>query len=251
MMERATTSWTPRWAAGVLAGVVAVSWMMLSTVWVPTARAAADASLPGSSAPVVAPASTLPDGVPTPFPTPTAAAAATPSAEPNRVTGVQLSNVGPMSATVVVETDRAVESYESFLLPDPPRLVIDIPNAVHAAPKALEAQGPITEIRTSQYKTRPVKVVRIVLDLSSTLPHQVQAAPGPFQVLIGEAAAEAKAEAPTVAAAPPHDRRGTSPGAAGTVTGDRRPGAGRECRLSTPGWAGSDFYSDQRGAGYV
>ena len=108
-----------------------------------------------------------------------------------------------MSATVLIKTDRAVESYESFFLPDPPRLVIDIPDAVHAGPKSFEAQGPITEIRTSQYKTRPVKVVRIVLDLSSALPHQVQAGPGPFQVFIGEAAAMAvKTEAPTVAEAP-------------------------------------------------
>jgi type IV pilus assembly protein PilQ len=118
-----------------------------------------------------------------------------------------------MSATVLVSTDRAVESYESFSLPDPPRLVIDIPNAVHAAHTAFEAQGPITEIRTSQYKTRTVKVVRIVLDLTSTLPHQVQAAPGPFQVLIGEAAAEAKAEAPIVAEAPakPEEAPATTP----------------------------------------
>jgi type IV pilus assembly protein PilQ len=206
MMERARTSLTSRWAARVFAGVVAVSWMMLVTVWVPPARAAEDASPSGSSAPVVAPASTLPDAIPTSFPMPTAAApavAATAAAEPNRVTGVELSNIGPLSATVVIKTTRAVESYESFALPDPPRLVIDIPDAVHAAPEAFEAQGPITEIRTSQYKTRPVKVVRIVLDLSSALPHQVQAAPGPFQVLIGEAAAEAKADAPTVAAAPP------------------------------------------------
>ncbi len=182
MMGRARTSVIPRWAAGVLAGVVAVSWIMLLTVWVPPARAATDASLPGSGAPGVAPA----------------AAAGIASAEPNRVTGVELSGVGPMSATVVVKTDLPVESYDSFLLPDPPRLVIDIPNAVHAAPKALEAQGPITGIRTSQYKTTPVKVVRIVLDLSSTLPYQVQAAPDRLQVLIGEAAAEA----PTVAAPP-------------------------------------------------
>lgn len=206
MMERATTSLTPRWATGILAGVVAISCITLPTVWVPLARAAEDASASGSSAPVVAPASTLSGAIPTSFPIPTAAApavAATAAAEPNRVTGVELSDVGPMSATVIIKTDRAVEHYESFALPDPPRLVIDIPDAVHAAPGSFQAQGPITEIRSSQYKTRPVKVVRIVLDLGSALPYQVQTTPGPFQILIGEAAAEAKAGAPTEAAAPP------------------------------------------------
>lgn len=205
MMERATTPLMPRWAVGVLAGVVAVSWIAVPIVSVPPTNAAEDASVSGSSAPVVTPASTLPGAVVTPFPPPEAAApavAATPSAEANRVTGVELADAGPMSATVLIKTDRAVESYESFLLPDPPRLVIDIPDAVHAAPKSFATKGPITEIRTSQYKTRPVKVVRIVLDLSSTLPHQIQTGPGSFQVLIGEAAATAKAQAPAVAEAP-------------------------------------------------
>ncbi|MBW8005376.1 MAG: type IV pilus secretin PilQ [candidate division NC10 bacterium] len=206
MMERATTCLIPRWAVGVLAGVMTISWIALPTVSVPAARAAEDGFLAGTSVPVFSPASTLPDGIPAPFLSPAAAppaVAATPAGEANRVTGIELADVGPMSVTVLIKTDRAVESYESFSLPDPPRLVIDIPNAVHAAPKSFEAQGPITEIRTSQYKTRPVKVVRIVLDLSSALPHQVQAGPGPFQVFIGEAAAMAlKTEAPMVAEAP-------------------------------------------------
>ncbi|MBW8057898.1 MAG: type IV pilus secretin PilQ [candidate division NC10 bacterium] len=201
MMERATTSRTAPWAVGVLVGVVTVSWIVMSTVLVPVARAAVHEIPPESTAPAVAPAFTPPDGVTMPLPAPGAvgpAVAATPSEAPNRVTGVELTEVGPMSATIQVKTDRAVESYESFALPDPPRLVIDILNAVHAASKVAKARGPITGIRASQYKTRPVKVVRIVLDLTAPLPYQVQATLDPFQVVIGEAAAgTVKAEAPS------------------------------------------------------
>ena len=67
--------------------------------------------------------------------------AATPTAAPNRVTGVELGGVGPESVIVLIKTDHKVESYESFALPDPPRVVIDIPNAIPAVPKALKAEG--------------------------------------------------------------------------------------------------------------
>jgi type IV pilus assembly protein PilQ len=110
---------------------------------------------------------------------------------------VEVAEVGPKSATIVINTDRAVESYESFALKDPPRLVVDIPNAVHAAPKTVAPRGPITDIRSSQYKSQPVKVVRIVLDMASALPYQVQATALPLRILIGEATpTQAMAEAP-------------------------------------------------------
>ncbi len=166
MMARVTTSPTPRWAAGVLVGMVTVLWTALPIPSVPAVGAAEQGSLPKT-------------------------------VNPNRVTGVEVVEVGPMSATVLIKTDRVVESYESFFLPDPPRVVIDIPNAVHAVPAARSGRGPITQIRASQYKTRPAQVVRIVLDLSSGLPYQVQTAPGSFRVLLGEAMAEAaRPEAP-------------------------------------------------------
>ncbi|MFQ5846404.1 MAG: type IV pilus secretin PilQ [Candidatus Methylomirabilales bacterium] len=202
MMQRVTASQAPRWAVGVLVGMVTVSGIAMPTVSFPTARAAEHESLPDSSTPAVAPVSVVPEGIriPPPQSAATPAVGATELGAPNRVTGVELTDVGPTSATVLIRTDRAVESYESFALPDPPRLVIDIPNAVDAAPKFLGSQGPITEIRTSQYKARPVKVVRVVFDLASSLPYQVQAAPGPFQVLIGGEAAAAAPETPAEAA---------------------------------------------------
>ncbi len=171
-MERETTSQTSRWGVGVLVGVVTFSWIVMPTVLVPTAPGAALAH------------------------------AATPTAAPNRVTGVELGGVGPESVIVLIKTDHKVESYESFALPDPPRVVIDIPNAIHAVPKSLKAQGPIRQIRSSQYKTRPVKIVRIVVDLTTKLPYQVDTAPDELQVAIGEAALVAeKPEPPAIAQA--------------------------------------------------
>jgi type IV pilus assembly protein PilQ len=173
-MERETTSQTSRWGVGVLVGVVTFSWIVMPTVLVPTAPGAALAH------------------------------AATPTAAPNRVTGVELGGVGPDSVIVLIKTDHKVESYESFALPDPPRVVIDIPNAVHAVPKSLKAEGPIRQIRSSQYKTRPVKVVRIVVDLTTNLPYHVDTAPDELQVAIGEAALVAeKPEPPAIAQAAP------------------------------------------------
>ncbi len=171
-MERETTSQTSRWGVGVLVGVVTFSWIVMPTVLVPTAPGAALAH------------------------------AATPTAAPNRVTGVELGGVGPESVIVLIKTDHKVESYESFALPDPPRVVIDIPNAIHAVPKSLKAEGPIRQIRSSQYKTRPVKIVRIVVDLTTKLPYQVDTAPNELQVAIGEAALVAeKPDPPAIAQA--------------------------------------------------
>ncbi len=167
-MKRETASQTSRWTLRALVGVVTFSWIVMPTVSVPTVAGAA------------------------------LAVAAT------RVTAVELGAVGPKSVVVVIRTDRKVESYESFALPDPPRVVIDIPDAVHAAPKSLRAGGPVKEIRSSQYKTKPVKVVRIVLDLTSKLPYQIETIPGELQVAIGEAALLAeRSQSPAIAQAAP------------------------------------------------
>jgi len=204
MMVRATASQPPRWAIGFLVGVLTVSWVVMRTVSVPAARAGEHESVPGTSAPAVAPAPS--NGIAAGLLAPSAQAGGAggqPSAAPIQVTGVEVAEVGPKSATIVIKTDRAVESYESFALKDPPRLVVDIPNAVHAAPKTVPARGPITEIRSSQYKSQPVKVVRIVLDLASALPYQVQATGVPLRVLIGEATpTPVMAEAPKPGEAP-------------------------------------------------
>ena len=118
-----------------------------------------------------------------------------------RVIDVGLQDVGPTFATVLIKSDKPILNYESFTLPDPPRLIINIEEAIHAVPKRVEALagGPIQKIRSSQYRREKVQIVRLVLELASNLPYlphlpyRIKAAPGPLQIVIGEAVTKAAA----------------------------------------------------------
>ncbi|MFH1724127.1 MAG: AMIN domain-containing protein [Elusimicrobiota bacterium] len=59
--------------------------------------------------------------------------------------------------------------HATFLLHDPPRLVVDLFDTVHdAAPRLWEGRGaPFRAVRSGQFETDPVPVTRIVLDLSA------------------------------------------------------------------------------------
>lgn len=124
------------------------------------------------------------------------------AASPLEVTGVKIEAVGPSSASLLINADGLITNYESFSLPDPPRLVIQIPNAVHAILQPIPAKGgPIARIRSSQYREVPTKIVRVVLDLTASLPYRVEAVGDQLKVLIGELVAEAPP--PALAPAPP------------------------------------------------
>jgi type IV pilus assembly protein PilQ len=117
------------------------------------------------------------------------------------VTGVEVQPGAPGGVVVVVTGDGPIPTYESFALPDPPRLVVDIPNAVHAIPQPVSARSPlVTAIRSSQYRERPIQIVRVVMDLRSALPYRVMTAQNQLRVDIGSAA-EGTANAPAPAAA--------------------------------------------------
>jgi type IV pilus assembly protein PilQ len=122
---------------------------------------------------------------------------------PVEVTGVEIQQTGSSGVAVVVNGDGPIPTYESFALPDPPRLVIDIPNAVHAIPQPVAARPPlVTAIRSSQYREKPVQIVRVVMDLRSTLPYRVMTAQNQLRVDIGSTAeGAANPPAPPPAAA--------------------------------------------------
>ncbi|MGH7379441.1 MAG: AMIN domain-containing protein, partial [Candidatus Methylomirabilales bacterium] len=135
---------------------------------------------------------------------------------PITVTGIEIRDVEPTGAVVVLTADRPFGGYESFSLPEPPRLIIDLPEATHAVkrPVAVPKEGPIKRLRSSQYKVKPVKSIRLVLDLASNLPYQVQGKNGQLHVLIGDAIAKAAApEAPTPAVAAPAPAEPPAPAA--------------------------------------
>ena len=106
---------------------------------------------------------------------------------PATISEIKLEQVGPLHASLLIQADRPVQTYESFALPDPPRLVLDIPNAQHAIRSYPElASGSlIQKIRSSQYKDVPVKVVRLVFELNSPAEYKVDSKGNQLQVNLG------------------------------------------------------------------
>jgi type IV pilus assembly protein PilQ len=120
------------------------------------------------------------------------------------VTGVEVQDAGSGGLALLVTGDGPITTYESFTLPDPPRLVLDIPSAIHAVPQPISARPPlVTAIRSSQYRERPVQIVRVVFDLRSVLPYQVVATGNQLRVDLGTAAAAGTPTTPTPSVAPP------------------------------------------------
>ena len=122
---------------------------------------------------------------------------------PIEVTGVEVQDAGAGGLALLVTGDGPITTYEAFTLPDPPRLVVDIPSAIHAVPQPISARPPlVTAIRSSQYRERPVQIVRVVFDLRSALPYRVVATQNQLRVDLGAAAAGASTT-PTPSVAPP------------------------------------------------
>ncbi len=190
------------------------------TVASPPAPVVAPTPPPQPPAPVAAPPAPAPlaEAPPPPMPAPEAATppppapvAAPPPApvatRPVEVTGVDIEPAGPGGVTVLVTGDGPIPAYETFTLPDPPRLVVDIPNAVHAIAQPIAARPPlVTAVRSSQYRERPVQIVRVVLDLRAALPYRAVTAQNQLRVDIGapaEITASAPAATPAAAVAAP------------------------------------------------
>jgi type IV pilus assembly protein PilQ len=209
------------WRGPVLA---AAAWMLtacateMGELQPPPATPVVAAPAPAAPAPVALPAPPPPmvasPPPPPPAPPPAPIAAPAPPPTPARgaieVTGVEVQESGPTGVVVLVSGDGPISTYESFALPDPPRLVVDIPNAVHAISQPISARPPlVSAVRSSQYRERPVQIVRIVMDLRSALPYRIVTAQNQLRVDLG-GAAEGTAAAPApetkatpVVAAPP------------------------------------------------
>jgi len=126
-------------------------------------------------------------------------------AVPITVSAIAIRDVEPTGAVVVLSADGPFGGYESFSLAEPPRLIIDLPEATHAVkkPVAVPKEGPVKRLRATQYKVKPVKTLRLVVDLVSNLPYQVRTRNGELHVLIGDAIGRATVpEAPSPAGAP-------------------------------------------------
>ena len=149
---------------------------------------------------LAAPEPPRPAEVPVPAqvaPAPPPVAAAPAPSGPIEVTAVDAQDAGPGGVIVAVAADGPIATYESFTLPDPPRLIVDIPNATHAIPQPIAARPPmVTAIRSSQYRDRPVKIVRVVVDLRATVPFQVVTVDNQLRVQLGTVVGAAPGAAP-------------------------------------------------------
>ncbi len=129
---------------------------------------------------------------------------------PIRLISVELQDVGPSVATVVIESDKPILNYKYFALSDPPRLVVDIPEAISSLPMQVRGldTGPIRKIHSFPLRVQQEKVVRVVMELSSQLPpipqlpYHIQAGPGPMQIVVGEPHRSRPAAVTPVAAVP-------------------------------------------------
>ncbi len=163
----------------------------------PPPPAEAPAPPPVASPPVAPPVPAPPPVAAAPPPVPAPAPPAPAPRGPVEVTAVEARDAGPGGVIVAVTADDPIATYESFTLPDPARLIVDIPNAMHAIPQPVAARPPmVTAIRSSQYRDKPVKIVRVVLDLRSATPYQVRTVDNQLQVQLGTAVGAAPGAAP-------------------------------------------------------
>src|SRR3989304_6017719 len=117
-----------------------------------TAAAPAPAAVPEPPRPAEAPAPP-PAGPPVPTPPPVAATPPPAPAPrgPVEVTAVEAQDAGPGGVIVAVAADGPIATYESFTLPDPPRLIVDIPNATHAIAPPIAAPPPMATASPSTH----------------------------------------------------------------------------------------------------
>ncbi|PYQ13827.1 MAG: hypothetical protein DMH00_03265 [Acidobacteria bacterium] len=149
---------------------------------------------------VVADASTEKPAAPTPLPeaapsAPLLSEAQKAALEKAKPATVLLSVVprGPdAQRTVQLKTNGKV-TYKAFELTNPPRLVIDMQNVKSQVPPAQRSLAPKSEflqkIRVAQFATAPEKVARVVFDLKTTRPYEIQPGPTGLTVDFSEAVA--------------------------------------------------------------
>jgi len=118
------------------------------------------------------------------------------------ISDILVEQASPVKASIVIQADRSLQSYESFALPDPPRLVVDIPNAQHAVLSypSVGANTLLKKIRSSQHKDAPTKIVRIVFDLTSPSFYQVDQKENQLRISLGEGEKSEVASSPATPA---------------------------------------------------
>jgi hypothetical protein len=104
-----------------------------------------------------------------------------------KLKSVEVVGVGD-AARVVLDVDGAVK-HRSFTLPNPDRVVVDLVGVVNAVrgPVATPESGPVSRVRVSQFQGAPNPVVRVVADLRTKMPFEVELQDEDVVVVVGDA----------------------------------------------------------------
>jgi len=154
---------------------------------------------------------------------PMVALAQAPAADVNTITAVQV-NGGTVS---IIGTKKP--NFTTFTMTDPPRLVIDISEAVFSgvSEEVLVGNGTVTGIRTASYGAETSAIARVLIGYEREVETDIQANGNQLVVRVagggGQAVAQAPAapvEQPAVAAQPTTD--GTAAQAAAAAEADRQ-----------------------------
>ena len=140
----------------------------------------------------------LPAGVEVRF-TPAAARAVAPARE---LTDVQA--VADESGVSVLLTGGAPFAGKVFALPDPPRVVVDLPGVVNRVGRRVhpvDSQG-VSRVRIAQFASEPDPVVRVVVDLAGEQAYRLESTPQGAVLRIGGALPAQVAAVPPPAAEP-------------------------------------------------
>ncbi len=118
------------------------------------------------------------------------------------VTGVVVADLKPGSATIGVLGDGSL-AHSSFVLRNPDRLVLDLKGVVNGvSEKQIQIDSPPVErVRIAQFRIRPEKIVRVVVDLTDPTEYEVVETDLGLSLLVGDAARVAPARAPEPARA--------------------------------------------------
>ena len=110
------------------------------------------------------------------------------------ITTIETANLDSAKAEIIIKGDGAV-TYKDFKVAKPPMIIVDVANAVFKVTnKNIQVnQGLIKSIRSSQFKVKPQKSVRVAIDLKEMATYEVVKGENIVTVKIDQPAATAAA----------------------------------------------------------
>ncbi|HKY34134.1 MAG TPA: type IV pilus secretin PilQ [Candidatus Polarisedimenticolia bacterium] len=137
-----------------------------------------------------------------------------------RLTGIEVT--GDDAAPVILLKGDGRLVYTTLDLNDPPRLVVDVEGVTNEVlPRKVSVNAHnVRQIRTSQFKTQPVKVARVVFDLNKPMAYAIEPVPQSLAVSFLPPLSEPGAQPQPVAEARPEDQAPRESASSATPAGE-------------------------------